>query len=85
MIDDMAIPHKAFDMMKNFQFIKDAINVIVSIYKIRFENLIKMWSSCFNDTPVCSYYIISMYYVKITIQGVCKYSTIKHSIQFMYL
>lgn len=81
----MAVPHKAFYMMKNFQFINDAINMIVNVYKIRLENLVKVWSSCFNNTLVCSYYIMSMYYVKITIQRVRKYATIKHSIQFIYL
>lgn len=84
-ISDVAVPHKAFDMMKNFQLIKDAIDAIVSVYKVRLESLIKMRSSCSNDTLVCSYYIVSVYYVKITIQGVRKYSTIKHSIQFICL
>lgn len=63
----MAVPHKTFYVMKNFQFINDAINMIVNIYKIRLENFIKVWSSYFNNTMVCSYYIMSMYYVKITI------------------
>lgn len=80
----MAVPRKAFYTMKNIRFINDTINMIVDIYKIRLENLVQVRGSCFNDTLVRSYYIMSMYYIKITIQRVRKYATIKHSIQLMY-
>lgn len=74
---DVAIPYEAFNVMKKSGFVKNAMDRFVSINEIRLENFVQEWRSCFNNTLVCMYYFVTMYYVKITMQGIRKYSTIK--------
>lgn len=63
--------------MEKSSFIKNTIDRFVSINEIRLENLVQTWRSCSDNTLVYTYCFVTMYYIKITMQGIRKYSTIK--------
>lgn len=63
--------------MKKSGFIKNAMDRFVSVNEIRLENFVQVWRPCSNNTLIYTYYFITMYYIKITMQGIRKYSTIK--------
>lgn len=42
-ISGIAIPYKTFNLMKKSGFVKNAMDRIVSVNKIRFENFIQVW------------------------------------------
>lgn len=83
-INGITIPYKTFNLMKKSGFIKNAMDGFVSVNEIRLENFIQVRRSCSNDTLVYTYYFITMYYIKITIQGIRIYSIIKDSPSVLY-